>query len=61
MEFIELLWLHLWIRLEYESFYFIILPIARAETFSENVAHAPYRVEIPEHPSLIQRELKALT
>jgi hypothetical protein len=40
---------------------FIILPLTRVETFSQNVAHAPYRDENLEKPSLIQREVKALT
>ena len=45
-------WLRLRIRLEYESMYYP--SFERAEIFSQNVAHAPYRDET-------QRNLKALT
>jgi hypothetical protein len=56
-EFTKTSWLRLRIRLEYKSLYY---PSQRVETFSQNVAHAPYRAETQSN-LLLHIELKALT
>jgi hypothetical protein len=58
-EFTRTFWLRLWIRLEYESLDYP--SFERAEIFSQNVAHAPYRVETRSSLLSHKRELKAPT